>query len=503
MLPIRDFINRFRKNFRERAVKACKSPFVVFIVLALILTIFNAFEWAEPRIAQIYREHKANSAFDDYWEHEGAPQFRAAGVEPTETVYNDERNIYMQKFHRDNLPLVPQERVDTMKVRFREWWETEGKASFVIAQNIVPDKALYNRELEKYLKKYTDTEIVFQLRYIPGKSSVTSVFTTWVLAPGAFSLLIFIIGFLFATYTLTNRWGMQHTLGAFLTSVLVTGIVAAITLPLCFFCKYGAYPYEGASLALAFLLGAVCKGRKDEVIPKLTIITAGVFLFLDMFVNWTVNEDLYGWIAMLSPFAFAGGVFAGKMMPPKKRTSQELAQERLNAILQRNPGDLAAERKARTRKDVEEGLKLMNAAEYKAAEPFLERGIRALLQETPIDTAALKDAVQKMLSPNYFLEFPSVQWLEWGITAAEKDIPDVAISLLEKNLTMEKDEGLARKALFRLGELRVRKNLDIDAGIARLKKVIEMKDGDLLASEAKRLLAKAEASATAPGTGNA
>lgn len=503
MLHIRDTIIRFRKNFRERAVSACKSPFAVFIALALILTLFNAFQWAEPRIAQVYREHKASTAFDDYWEREGAPKFRAAGVEPTETVYKDERNAYMQKFYRDNLPLVPQERVDTMKVRFREWWETEGKASFVITQNIVPDKALYDSELEKYLKKYTDTEIIFQLMYVPGKSSVASVFTTWILAPGVFSFLIFITGFLFAAYMLTGRWGMQRTLGAFLTSLLATGIIAAATLPLCFFCRYGAYPYEGASLSLAFLLGAVCKGRRDESIPKSAVIVSGIFLFLDMFVNWTVNEDLYGWIAILSPFVFAGGVFAGKMMPPRKRTAQELAQARLNAILQRNPGDLAAERKARTRKDVNEGIKLMNAAEYKAAEPFLERGIRALLQETPIDTAALKDAVQKMLSPNYFLEFPSVQWLEWGITAAEKDIPDVAISLLEKNLTMEKDAGLARKALFRLGELRVLKNIDAEAGKARLRKVIEMKGDDLLASEAKRILAKAEAAATAPGTGKA
>ena len=65
-------------------------------------------------------------------------------------------------------------------------------AFLAAGDHVVCSRAVFgttNVLFEKYLKKYTDTEIIFQLMYVPGKSSVTSVFTTWILAPGVFSFL--------------------------------------------------------------------------------------------------------------------------------------------------------------------------------------------------------------------------------------------------------------------------------------------------------------------------
>jgi hypothetical protein len=68
---------------------------------------------------------------------------------------------------------------------------------------------------------------------------------------------------------------------------------------------------------------------------------------------------------------------------------------------------------------------------------------------------------------------------------------DAALSLLEKGLALEKDPKIARRALYSVGEIRIRYGIEPDEGKQRLEKVIELGDGDLLATQAKRMLEKA------------
>ena len=60
--------------------------------------------------------------------------------------------------------------------------------------------------------------------------------------------------------------------------------------------------------------------------------------------------------------------------------------------------------------------------------------------------------------------------------------------LLEKGLSMEKNEKLARRALFNIGEIRVAKGLDRKEGLRRLNQVLSLGEGDALAIQAKRLI---------------
>ena len=63
--------------------------------------------------------------------------------------------------------------------------------------------------------------------------------------------------------------------------------------------------------------------------------------------------------------------------------------------------------------------------------------------------------------------------------------------MLEKGLSSEKNATLARRALYSIGEIRINRNLNPEEGCVRLKKVIELGENDILASQARRLLAKA------------
>ena len=62
--------------------------------------------------------------------------------------------------------------------------------------------------------------------------------------------------------------------------------------------------------------------------------------------------------------------------------------------------------KARTRKEDVNEASSSNAAEYKAAEPFLERGIRALLQETPHRYRGAERRRAENARSELLLEFP-------------------------------------------------------------------------------------------------
>ena len=52
---------------------------------------------------------------------------------------------------------------------------------------------------------------------------------------------------------------------------------------------------------------------------------------------------------------------------------------------------------------------------------------------------------------------------------------------------------LARRALYSIGEIRITNKLYPEEGIVRLKKVIELEGGDVLANQARKLIEQASA----------
>ncbi|OIP54086.1 MAG: hypothetical protein AUK31_00485 [Fibrobacteres bacterium CG2_30_45_31] len=476
-------------NFIATQIKNARHyPYTWYVLFAFALFVFNCFIWWQPSILQSFRENRAENRFADFWEKEGAQKFQSVGITPSEQIYQEELVDYLKKYHEKNPPLVPEQRIAQMKTEFREWWETGGKADYILKQGLAPSEELYQQELSKWIKGYTDKLLEYNLFLIPNEGNIQALLTYWLLFPGFFSLLIFIGGFLFTMYFLEKRWGALPAFGIFLGSVILGGVIFSVTLPFSYFDRYADMPFMGGSLSLALLLGAASMERVRFTVPKPIIVTCGIFLFLDMLVNWTVNPNLFGFVTLLTPVFFGSGIILGRKMPPRKKSQKELAQDKLNAVLQKKSGDPIAERKARARAEIDAGLSAANQAEYIIASRLLISGFSALLQEFPLDVEYLKSTASKMVNPNLFLEISSVQWLEWGCTATEKNVPEAAINLLEKALTIEKEESLVRKSLYRIGELRIRYHLKPQEGIKRLEKVIELGDHDILAAQAKKLL---------------
>ena len=96
---------------------------------------------------------------------------------------------------------------------------------------------------------------------------------------------------------------------------------------------------------------------------------------------------------------------------------------------------------------------------------------------------SLADSMNKL-----YIEISSNQWLEWGEIAKAKNAPEAAIMLLKKGLSLEKDKNFARRALYTLGETCVTNKIELEDGIKRLQKVIEMNSTDILAKQAQRIL---------------
>ena len=114
----------------------------------------------------------------------------------------------------------------------------------------------------------------------------------------------------------------------------------------------------------------------------------------------------------------------------------------------------------------------------------------ALLQEQPLDHETLKKTAERIVSPSLYIDIPSTQWIEWGGTAKSRGCAEAALFLLEKGLALEKDPKIARRALYTVGEIRIRYGIEPEEGKQRLEKVIELDDRDLLATQAKKLLGK-------------
>lgn len=462
------------------------TPQWLLILLVAGISVFNIVLWAEPYIKQVRRDYKIESIFANYWKTEGAESFRAVGLKPTKKLYLEELENYRTQYLEKNPPLIPEKRIAKMNADFKHWWETGGNLSYV-NQGIVPDNALYQRELKKWVGAYTQKLLQYQIPFVPAEENFANLFIYWLLLPGILSLISCILIFSFTSYHLERRWGALKILGLFIAANAIGGFLVNALVSTSFFNGYQNEFLKGMSLGLATLLGATARGHSKDEVAKKTTIVAGLLLMVDMIINWFFNPGLFGAVTILSLPFFGVGLLLGIYMPYRKQTLEEQKEELLEEK-RRNKVDPYLQKKNKTRENLSDGLAAARRGEYEAAVQFLTDGMQALLQEYPIDAVFLKSTATDMVSPSLFMEISSTQWLEWGVAANSKNIPEVALLFLEKSLSLEENPSMARKALFHIGEIRVRCNLDPAEGKIRLQKVLELGDKDIIAVQTQKIL---------------
>ncbi|HPW94866.1 MAG TPA: hypothetical protein PLT31_06720 [Fibrobacteraceae bacterium] len=458
------------------------------LLFAITLCIFNIVLWSEPYIADYQRQQKIESIFSKYWQKEGAEKFRSVGLEPTEQLYQEELENYRTSFLEKNPPLIPEERISKMKDDFRKWWETGGNLTYV-NQGIVPDSKLYNRELKKWVEAYTQQLWTYTIPFIPAEGNFVNLLIYWILMPSIFSLLSFFVLFCFTGYHLEKRWGVLKTLGVFISANIIGGFFVNLLSTTTFFHSYENDLLKGMSLGLATLLGATSMGKTKNEISKIVVVVSGLLLMVDIAINWFLNPGIYAAVVILSLFFYGIGLLLGLKMPYRKQTLDELRKDLLEEK-RRNRVDPYVLKKNKTRENLMNGLSAARRGENTAGGQLLTDGMQALLQEYPIDTELLNSTAKEMVSPSLFIEIISTQWLEWGVAANNKNIPEVALLFLEKSLATEKSESMARKALFQIGEIRIRCDINAEEGALRLQKVLELNDKDIIAAQARKILEK-------------
>ena len=467
-----------------------------YIVMGLVLAIgiFNAVTALSPQIKQRQRESNIEKVFEQWWETEGAKQFESVGLKADEKTRNEEFEQFRDRYLKENGTFVIEDRIEEMKKEFREWWEIKGgKEDFTKEKGYYPKERDFIREQNIWIKKFTDKNIRYRLAFVPEEAEYDRLLTSWILFPGILSFLLFAGFFCFAYYRLSDRWGVLPAVGMALGLILLGGVFVSGFTSTSFFDHYAVERYMGCSVALCFMLGAVAFPPSNDKISALTKAVAMAGVILDVLVNWFVNGGIFGAVGAASLVAFGLGALAGSKIPRRLKTLQEHQADALAERLKKNAAsNLLATRKAHNRALIDQGLNEANKAHYEAAQRILSQALTALLQEHPIDAPTVKKLADLMTSPSVFIEVPSAQWLEWGETAKSKTSLDSALVLLEKGLSLETNVTLARRALYNIGEIRVNRNWNLKEGIARLNKVLELGDGDILAVQARRMLAKAE-----------
>ena len=254
------------------------------------------------------------------------------------------------------------------------------------------------------------------------------------------------------------------------------------TLSLSYFDRYAYMPYMGMSLSMAMLLGIAAFGPKNDV-SKLSTAGAILTLAVDVLTNWNANPNLYGWVAILEIAFFGIGAFLGFKVP---RLTGGSVKSKKSVVIE----EVAVNPKVRTREDLKEALDLANKAEYEHASLILSKSFIQLLRENPLDIPTIEKTVESMLYPHFFFTMPGLMWMSWEAEAAKKKLPRIAIDLYEKGASIEQDTKNRRRGLFCAADLRLREHLEEDKGREELEKVIQMDSDDILAAEARKLLAK-------------
>lgn len=485
--------------------KKSNSPIINFfkrikpihcLALALVLGIgaFNVYTDTIPHYKQEQREKNINLTFDAWWNETGAKSFEAVGLIPDEKLRNEEFEQYRERYLAQNPSFLVEDRIKDMPTEFRNWWELKGgKEEFIKETKIYPTEREFQQEQRKWIKSYTNKYPRYHLAFVPKDGNYVQLLTSWILFPGLVSVLIFAVMFMFSYCILIKRWGIAITSGCFLGMAFIGGVFVQILTLTSFFDHFEDSRYMGCSLAVGFLLGACCFSPRKNNISNSVVAFAMIGMFGDMAANWILYPGIFNAVAALTPAAFAFGGFAGMRIPEKTKSQKQIAKEALEERMRQGATpDPISERKSRNRELLESGFAEMKAGRMENAQRVIAQAVSAILQEHPSDAGSAKNIAKQVTSGECFVEFSSLQWLEWGDTAKNKNMPEAALMFLEKGLSKEKKESIARRALYNIGEIRVLRAFDKQEGIRRLEQVINLNGSDVLAIQAKRLIERAQ-----------
>ena len=213
------------------------SPVYYLVILAIIgIGAFNAITGVMPQIQQSRYEKGIVKSFDKWWSEEGAEKFKSVGLEPTEKIRSEE----FEQFRDRALALKPsyivEDRIETMKQEFRQWWEIQGgKEDFIRENNRYPGEADYQRELSKWIDNYTEKFVRYNMAFIPKKGHFDRLLTSWLLFPSVWSFLIFAIFFIYALAQLERRWHWYVFWGITAALAVCSGVLVDILTGTSFF----------------------------------------------------------------------------------------------------------------------------------------------------------------------------------------------------------------------------------------------------------------------------
>lgn len=393
-----------------------------------------------------------------------------------------------------------EKRVESMKLEFRQWWEYGGKTMLTI-QGVNPDDPLeYQKRLQNWINQYTEKKFRYQIHLVPNTAEPHQFFTSWLLQPNWFSLILFVWFFFYAGTWLEDRWGRLRLFAVFvlanaLGAALVYGIAGAL------FQNYLSTPFTGTSTGLAVIMGALVTSHNKSAVPfripgkqePLFFLPALLFVMLwflaDCLVNFYISPGLFTAIIPINFILLPIGMFLGLKLPIRTKSVKEIKKEQLQSSLERSV-DVAELQRIDNRTFLADGFAAASRREFQHATEFLLRGLNGLLHETPLDDLTINHAVERMANPELLIDITANQWLEWGNVLSKSGLHQSSILCLERNLALETDEKYARMALLLNGAQRLKFSIEPDIGRQRLKKVIDLKGDDQHAKRAADMLAK-------------
>lgn len=461
------------------------APFKVFkfhhyltLIALVAIGVFNFNTTLNPTIQQLRQEKDIIQSFDKWWNEERAEEFKRVGLTPDKNIKKQEFENFKERYRVENPTPIIEERIEQMKGEFLDWWENQGgKEQYAAEHKSYPNDKQFEQERNKWINNYTDKFIRYRWAYIPSRGNTESWLTCSLLIPSLWSYIFFVIFFMFALMQLEKRWNALYVYAYAIVVAIISGVFVDLLVNTSFFNQFASGRYMGVSLMLCFLLGANTFDREKDSIPSYVCKISEVALVISMAIDWFLNPGIFNAVAAESPIFFALGGVAGYYMPHRKR---DLSTEtRHGNVETTTPGE-------RTRKMISKGLEAANNGETENAARLLQYGLTSLLQEEPIKAQDVKDVVNRIAGS--YIEVPSTQWIEWGTTAKQKGIPEAAITLLEKGVAKETDAGLVRRARFDIGALRIQTKYDVNVAMEYLSKVIEEKDDDKMAEDAKKLM---------------